>query len=361
MSRDQQTSQRTSHTSLVLPYDGTWPDLAQPARILGPGAAVLGRLTMAAGSTLGPGSVIRADGHYVRIGADFHLGEGSTVHIAHDLYPTLVGNRVSVGRNAVVHACTVGDDCVIEDDAVVLDGSVVEDGVVLEAGATVYPRSTLTAGHLYAGSPARPVRELSAQERAERHRRMRAADAEPSRPDGAEAWRGRPGADVFVARTARLAGAIALGAQASVFFGCRLDAGTASITIGERTNIQDNTRIAASADGVVIGRDTTLGHNVRVRDGRIGDGVLIGMGAELGAGTVVEDEVLLAAGSVTQAGQRLEGGSLWGGRPARPLAKLDDAKRAMMRATIEQYCGYAASYRRAQEHPSHAPGEGPAT
>jgi carbonic anhydrase/acetyltransferase-like protein (isoleucine patch superfamily) len=156
-------------------------------------------------------------------------------------------------------------------------------------------------------------------------------------------------ATAFVASTARLSGLIELQDRASIFFGCDFDAGEFRIVIGERSNIQDNTRIACEAGETVIGRDTTLGHNVRLSSCRIGERALIGIGAVLAAGTIVEDEVMLAAGAVTLPGQTLESGWLWGGRPARPLARLDDAKRGVMRTIIGHYCVYAEAYARAQE------------
>ena len=102
-----------------------------------------------------------------------------------------------------------------------------------------------------------------------------------------------------------------------MFFGCDLDAGEFRIVIGERTNIQDNTSIRCEAGETVIGRDTTLGHNVRLASCRIGERALIGIGAVVAAGTVVEDEVMLAAGATTLPGQTLESGWLWAGRRAR--------------------------------------------
>ena len=109
------------------------------------GHALVGRLTLGAGAWLGAGSIVRADGHYVRIGEQFHLGRGATVHIAHDRCPTVVHERVSVGANAVVHACALLADVVVDEDCVVLDGSVVGAGAVLQAGSVVFPRSRLAA------------------------------------------------------------------------------------------------------------------------------------------------------------------------------------------------------------------------
>jgi len=126
----------------------------------GVGSAVLGRVTVGRNAWLGVLSVMRADGHFVRVGDDFHLGARSTLHINHEIFPCIVGDRVSVGRNACVHACTVGSDVVIGDDVVILDGAVVEDNVVLEAGSCVFPNKKVPGGFVYAGSPAKPVRPV---------------------------------------------------------------------------------------------------------------------------------------------------------------------------------------------------------
>jgi len=300
-------------------------------------------------SVLAPNTVIRGDGHFVRIGDDFHLGELSTVHIAHEVYPAIIGDGVTVGRNAVVHACTVGDRCVIEDDVVILDGSVIEDGVLIEAGSTVFPRSTLMAGRVYSGSPTKAIRELSSIERSNRELRVQERTSARtnliSRSSPSEyALRD----DIFVAQTARLAGRITLERHSSVFFGCHLDAGKNSIVIGEHSNIQDNTCIYCTGDQVTIGRCTTIGHNVRIKSCHIGQRTLVGIGSTVSPGTIIDDDVLLAAGSTTTEGQYLGRGWMWGGRPARPISQINDAKRAMMAEIIEHYRYYGRAYHCAQ-------------
>lgn len=334
----------------VLPFDGVWPQLAGEPRFCGPSVAVLGKVELGARAALAARSVIRADGHFIRIGDDFSLGAESTIHIAGNRYPTLIGRNVAVGRASVIHACTLGNHCVIGDGSVVLDGSVVEDFVLVEPGSIVFPRSNLKTGRVYGGSPAKPIRSLTPDE-FERHRTFAeegiCTSPAPTLTAGTPI-RGTLGAEIFVAETAWLSARVETGADASIFFSCHLDAGSHSIVIGRRSNVQDNTRIAASQSNVVIGEDTTIGHNVRLESCVIGDRSLIGIGSDLAAGSIVENDVLVAAGSTTDVGQRLEQGWVWGGRPARPLSKLDDAKRAMMQAIIEQYCVYGRAYRLAQ-------------
>ena len=320
-----------STTLFTLPFAAVVPAIAGAPRAIGEGAAVLGRATLGARASLGARSVIRADGHFVRAGDDFSLGERSTVHIAHDLYPAVIGDRVTVGANAVVHACTLGSDIVVEDNVVVLDGSEVADNVIIEANSIVFPRAKLESGKLYAGMPAKPVRELEPGEVEARAKSVRMRGDTASATTAATVM--EIAENVFVAATARLGGRIVTARNSSIWFGCRLDAGGGEILIGENTNIQDNTDIDCGPAGrFEIGADSTIGHNVTLGPCRIGARSLIGIGSRVAAGTVVEDDVFLAAGAETVEGQVLESGWLCGKRPARKMAPLDAAKRELIRA-----------------------------
>ena len=333
----------------ILPYAGAVPHFATSPAYCGPGAAVLGRATLGARACLGARSVIRADGHFVRAGDDFSLGDRATVHIAHDVYPAIAGDRVTIGQNAVVHACTLGSDIVVEDNAVILDGSVVADGVVIEANSIVFPRSALEAGKLYAGMPAKPVRDLRPGELEERAARIARGSARPRprRPPPATA---RSAAPCSSSRRRRSCPAASSAAEkSSIWFGCELDAGDGVIEIGENTNIQDNSIIRCRPGrNFVIGAGSTIGHNVTLGDCRIGARSLIGIGSIVANGTIVGDDVFLAAGAQTTEGQVLEAGWLYGKRPAQKMAPLDEAKRAMIARTVQNYSEYAAAFAAAQ-------------
>lgn len=335
---------------LVLPYAGVDPRFAAAPAHVGERAAVLGRVTIGARARLGPLAVIRADGHDVEIGDDFHLGARSTVHIAHDVYPTLIGDRVSVGVNACVHACTVGNDVIIDDGSVILDGSIVEDDVILEPGTFAFPRARLQRGHVYAGAPAKPERALAAGEIAERRQKMLHGQ---TGANGAAEAHSLSGQDLdktaFVASTASIRGALRMAAKSSIWFGNDIDAGATLVSIGANSNVQDNSVIRCSAAGVSIGRGTTIGHNVFLNDCTIGDESLIGIGSVVAKGTVVEDHVLLAAGARTEPGQVLESGWLYGKSPARKIAPLDQGKRDMIKFIIFTYCQYAERFKAAEQ------------
>ena len=338
----------SSSAPLVLPFANVQPAIAGPLQHAGPHSAVLGRVTLGRNAWLGALSVIRADGHFVTVGDDFHLGSRSTLHINHEIYPCIVGDRVAVGRNACVHACVVGSDVVIGDGVVILDGAVVEDNVVLEPGSTVFPNKRVPSGFLYAGSPAKPVRALGAGELAER-RATQQAVPDDSQPRAAATVASAAGSDihpsVFIASTAVVRGRLVAAESSSVWFSNHLDAGEATISIGPRTNIQDNTVIRCTTEqGVSIGHSSTVGHNVTINDCVIGSQTLVGIGSTVAPGTTIGDRVLLAASARTTPGQVLESGWLYAGNPARKFARLDDAKQALTALIVMQYCEYALAF-----------------
>ena len=341
------------HAPLILPYEGVHPVLQGPLAHADGGSAVLGRVTLGLGATLQAFATLRGDGHVIHAGAELFMGRHATVHIAHAVYGTSIGARVSVGRNAVVHACTVGDDCVVQDDAAILDGASVGAGSVVAAGSVVFSRAVLPPGHWCAGSPAVPVRPIGLDELRAEHAALRAAKATP-----ADSLSGDPKcvvaqAGAYVAATARCSAPVHLAEDASLWFGCVVQAldGAASgpgLHLAAGCNVQDNSVIRTGAEGLQIGADCTVGHNVRLHDGRIGAQVLIGMGSVLAPGTVVQDQVLLAAGSTTVPGQVLESGWLWGGRTARAIARLDERKLDLLRRSAITYREYARGFAQSQ-------------
>ena len=112
----------------------------------------------------------RGDVHHIRIGHRSNIQDGTVLHVTHDGpyspggLPLIIGNDVTVGHKALLHACTIGDRCLIGMGAIVMDGAVLENDVLLAAGAVVTPRKRLKAGMLYRGNPAREVRPLSKDE-----------------------------------------------------------------------------------------------------------------------------------------------------------------------------------------------------
>jgi len=247
----------------------------------------------------------------------------------------------------VVHACTVGDDCVIQDGAVVLDGSAVGNGCVVAAGSVVFPRSTLPPGQWCEGAPAVPVRPVAPAELRALHGAIRAGrrTGSPAAPAHAScsisSGDGRAG---YVAATVTGVGELRMGEGSSLWFGCAIEGAGPGVAIAAGSNVQDNTVLRSGECAVTVGADCTIGHNVRLDDCAIGARVLVGMGSTLAPGTAVMDDVLVAAGTHTAPGQVLEGGCLWGGRPARPIARLDERKRQLIQRSAAVYRAYAKAF-----------------
>jgi gamma-carbonic anhydrase len=332
---------------LMLPYEGVVPRIDGPLRACGPGAAVLGKVTLGARAELAAFATLRGDGHVIAAGDDFHLGEHGTVHIAHAVFGTNIGHRVSVGAHAVAHACTLGDEAVVQDGALVLDGAVVGAGSIVAAGSVVFSRKEMPPGHWCEGVPAVPVRPLAPGELQAAHQLIR------SRPIGGSAGPRAPVASpaekrAYVSSTVVGEGELRMGEGSSLWFGCVVQADKLGVDIAAGANVQDNSLIRSTGRAVVVGPDCTVGHNVTLHDCEVGARVLVGMGSLVAPGTVIGDDVLLAGGSTTVEGQRLESGWMWGGRPARAISPLDERKAELIRRSALTYREYAAGFAAAQ-------------
>ena len=149
---------------LIAAYDGKNPQLA-PGVFIADGAAVVGDVTLAEGVNIWFNAVLRGDMNFIRVGRNSNIQDGVVVHVHSEGLPTLIGANVTIGHNAVIHACRLNDGCLIGMGACVLDGAVVESGAMVAAGALVTPRKIVKAGELWAGSPARRMRPVNDAER----------------------------------------------------------------------------------------------------------------------------------------------------------------------------------------------------
>ncbi|HAN69503.1 MAG TPA: gamma carbonic anhydrase family protein [Halieaceae bacterium] len=156
-------------TTSLRSFGGHTPSLGQRV-LIDPSAVVLGDVELGDDVSVWPQAVIRGDMHRIRIGARTSVQDGSVLHITHagpynpDGWPLLIGADVTIGHNATLHGCTIGDRVLVGMGATVMDGAIVESEVVIGACALVTPGKTLRSGYLYAGSPAREMRALSDKE-----------------------------------------------------------------------------------------------------------------------------------------------------------------------------------------------------
>ena len=128
------------------------------------GAVVLGGVSVGELASIWYGCVISGDINHIRIGPRSNVQDGTIIHVADD-HPAILGEGVSVGHRAIVHACEIGDETLVGMGAIVMDGSVIGPRCIIGAGALVTKRSKIPEGSLVLGSPARVVRSLSLAER----------------------------------------------------------------------------------------------------------------------------------------------------------------------------------------------------
>lgn len=154
----------------VRSYQGVTPTLGQRV-FVDCSAVVIGDVELGDDSSVWPLAVIRGDMHRIRIGARTSVQDGSVLHITHASdynpggYPLIIGDDVTIGHQAMLHGCTIGNRVLIGMKAMIMDGAVIEDEVIIGAGAVVTPGKTLQSGFVYMGSPAKAVREITDKER----------------------------------------------------------------------------------------------------------------------------------------------------------------------------------------------------
>ncbi len=153
-------------TGLVLPYRGVRPRLGTGV-FLAPGATVIGDVEIGDDTNIWFGCTVRGDVNEVRIGARVNLQDGSVVHVTGGGHGTYIGDDVTLGHMVLIHAATLEAGSFIGMRACVMDGAVVESGAMVAAGALVTPNKRVPAGELWGGSPAKKLRDLTAEERAD--------------------------------------------------------------------------------------------------------------------------------------------------------------------------------------------------
>jgi carbonic anhydrase/acetyltransferase-like protein (isoleucine patch superfamily) len=147
-----------------MPYRGVWPTIGANV-FLAPNCFVIGQVAIADDANLWFNVVVRGDDNWIRIGARTNIQDGAIVHVFKDLFPTTIGADVTIGHGAVLHGCTIEDGAMVGIGAIVLDGALVERDAIVAAGAVVSPGRRVKRGEMWAGCPAKLVREVKPEER----------------------------------------------------------------------------------------------------------------------------------------------------------------------------------------------------
>jgi carbonic anhydrase/acetyltransferase-like protein (isoleucine patch superfamily) len=144
--------------------DDLAPTLAEGAWAA-PSADLIGDVRLARGASVWFGAVIRADNTPILIGEESNIQDGAVGH-SDPGAPLTIGARVTIGHQAIVHGCTIGNDCLIGMGARILNGAVLGPECLVGAGALITEGKSFESGSLVVGAPARVVRQLTAEERA---------------------------------------------------------------------------------------------------------------------------------------------------------------------------------------------------
>ena len=140
------------------------PPSIDPTAFIAPGADVIGDVTLSADSSVWFQAVLRADINRIVIGPRSNIQDGAVIHLADD-FGTHVGELVTVGHKAILHACTIGDEVLVGMGAIVLDGAEIGPRSIIGAGALVTGGKKFPEGSLIIGSPAKAIRQLAPDER----------------------------------------------------------------------------------------------------------------------------------------------------------------------------------------------------
>jgi carbonic anhydrase/acetyltransferase-like protein (isoleucine patch superfamily) len=129
-------------------------------------ATVVGEVTMGDNCTVWFNAVVRGDVHSITIGNNTNIQDGAVIHCTYQRAKTVIGSNVSIAHNAIVHGCTVHDDVLIGMGAIVMDDAVIGSNSVIAAGAVVLPGTIVEEGSIYAGMPAKKIKDIGEEMKA---------------------------------------------------------------------------------------------------------------------------------------------------------------------------------------------------
>lgn len=124
-------------------------------------AVIIGNVTMGTDCSIWYNAVIRGDVHYIRLGDRVNVQDNAMLHCTYEKFPLQIGTNVSIGHNAIVHGCTIHDNVLIGMGSIVMDDCIVESNSIVAAGSVVTQHTHIRAGELWAGIPARKIKDVS--------------------------------------------------------------------------------------------------------------------------------------------------------------------------------------------------------
>lgn len=147
---------------MIETFEGKSPNIDKSS-FIHKSATIIGQADIGEKTSVWPGAVIRADINHIKIGALCSIQDNVCIHVETN-NPTILGQGVTVGHSAMLHACTIGDFSLVGIGAVILDKAVIGDHCIIAAGTIIPPGKTIPSGSMVMGSPGKVTRELTKEE-----------------------------------------------------------------------------------------------------------------------------------------------------------------------------------------------------
>lgn len=144
----------------IKPVRGKAPQISEDCYIA-ENATIVGEVTIGKQCSVWFNAVIRGDVHFIKIGNKVNIQDGAVIHATYQKSPTTIGNNVSIGHNAIVHGCTIHDNVLVGMGSIIMDDCIIESNTIIAAGAVVTKNTHVKSGSIYAGVPAKKVKDIS--------------------------------------------------------------------------------------------------------------------------------------------------------------------------------------------------------
>src|SRR5574339_130630 len=145
---------------VILPVEGVFPQFGDDC-FIAPNATIVGDVVMGNECSVWFNAVVRGDVNSIRLGNKVNVQDGAVIHATFRKTKAIIGNNVSIGHNAIVHGCTLHDNVLVGMGSIVMDNAVVHSNTIIAAGAVVLEGTVCEGGSIYAGVPAKKVKEIS--------------------------------------------------------------------------------------------------------------------------------------------------------------------------------------------------------
>ncbi|QXP51610.1 gamma carbonic anhydrase family protein [Cellulophaga sp. HaHa_2_95] len=145
---------------IIKTINGNTPKIGEDC-FIAENAVIVGEVSMGNQCSVWYSAVLRGDVHYIKLGNKVNIQDGAVIHATYKKSPTTIGNNVSIGHNAIVHGCTIHDNVLVGMGSIVMDDCIVESNSIIAAGAVVTKGTHVPSGTIFAGMPAKKIKDIS--------------------------------------------------------------------------------------------------------------------------------------------------------------------------------------------------------